>query len=133
MKDPGSLRLGASDYLVHIEIVGGDHAPVVPAPYFAKEIIIGGAGEVELVIEHQKLGLRLRRNLRELIGRRVGGGVIRLPTRWQLGKTFGRVHLVQQDVASHALARYRVARPGVAGDDDGAVRGFHSVTERMRP
>src|SRR5438132_13623379 len=105
MKNPGSLRSGASDYLVHIEIVGGDHSAAIATAYFAKKIIIGRAGEVELVIEHQKLGLRLRRNLRQLKGRRVGGGVILLPTRRSLGKTFGRVHLVQHDLASHALAR----------------------------
>jgi hypothetical protein len=44
MSRRGSLHLD----LVHIEIVGGDHPPVVPAAYFPKETIIAGAAEVEL-------------------------------------------------------------------------------------
>src|SRR5437667_6261692 len=116
------------------EIAAIDYVAAVRTPNFLLEIDFTARPEIKLVIHHEQLGFRFRSQFGELSRRSVKGRMILAATRSEDEiEAIGRVHFVNQDVASLAGLDDGLAGGGVARDDNRTPGSINGVTKCLRP
>src|SRR5437016_5079894 len=136
-RSEGPVILSAAKNLLseHVEIVRGDDLSLVARAQLLEHsrLGVGGSAEVHLVVDDQRLGLGLRRDVRQLLRARVKSADVIAPRFGTLLVAELRVDLVDQNVAAAAIVGDALARRRVSGDHDGSVGRLETVAVRVLP